>query len=203
MEKKIFIVFDGIDGNGKTTQVELLSKYLKKNNFDIFLISEPSESEHGKKIENLLRKKEAARISKEKWFELFKKDTEDVVRKIKGALNEGKIVICDRHYYSTLAYQLDENEWQEYASQFLMPTITFIIDITANLAIERIKKKYKITKEKRAYFEKLKLLRKIRKKFILLPTFLKDNIKIIDGNRPTQEIAEDIKKEINIILRPH
>lgn len=203
MEKKIFIVFDGIDGNGKTTQVELLNKYLKKNNFDVFLISEPSESEHGKKIENLLRKKEAARISKEKWFKLFKKDTEDVVRKIKGALDEKKIVICDRHYYSTLAYQLDENKWQEYASQFLTPTITFIIDITANLAMERIKKKYKITKEKRAYFEKLKLLRKIRKKFLLLPTFLKDNIKIIDGNRPIQEIAEDIKKEIDIILKPH
>jgi len=199
-KKRIFIVFEGIDGNGKSTQVEILKNYLEKKDFDIFLASAPSEGEYGKKIENLLRRKEAAKVSKEKWLELFKQDTKDIIKKIKGALDEEKIVICDRFYYSTLAYQLDEEEWQDYASKFLMPSITFIIDIPADIALERVKQKYKITKEKRAYFEKLEILRKVRKKFLLLPTYLKDNIKIIDGNRKIQTIAKDIKKEINILI---
>ncbi len=167
------------------------------------MISEPSEEEYGKKIENLIRRKEAARISKEKWLELFELDTKDVVKKIKAALLEDKIVICDRFYYSTLAYQLNEKEeeWQDYASKFLMPTITFIIDVPADVALERIKKKYRITKEKRSYFEKLRILRKTRKKFLLLPNYLKDNIRIIDGNRPIETVARDIKKEVDIIIK--
>ncbi|UZE93955.1 MAG: dTMP kinase [Candidatus Pacearchaeota archaeon] len=200
-QKNIFIVFDGIDGNGKSAQVEILKKYLEKLGFDVFLISEPSEGEYGKKIENLLRRKEAARVSKEKWLELFRLDTKDVVRNIKTALEERKIVICDRYYYSTLAYQLDEEEWQEYTKEFLMPTITFIIDVPADIALERVKEKYEITKEKRSYFEKLKILRKTRKKFLLLPNYLKDNIKIIEGNRPIQTVAKDIKKEIDILMK--
>jgi len=199
MKEKIFIVFDGIDGDGKTTQIKLLKEYLEKKH-NIFLISTPSDSEHGKKIENLLRRKEAARISKKKWLKFFTLDTKDVVRKINSALDEGKIVICDRYYYSTLAYQLKEEEWQNYASQFLSPSITFIIDIPVDIALERIKKKYKITKEKRSYFEKLNILRQTRKKFLLLPHYLKDNIKIIDGNRAIEDITKDIKKEIDILL---
>ena len=199
MTKGIFIVFDGIDGNGKTTQVNLLKKYLERK-YDVFLISTPSEGEYGKKIDNLLRRKEAARISKEKWLELFELDTKDVVRKINSILKEGKIVICDRYYYSTLAYQLNEEKWQNYASQFLLPDIAFILDLPANIALERIKEKYKISKEKRSYFEKLEILRKVRKKFLLLPNYLKDNIKIIEGNRKIEVIAKDIKKEITILL---
>lgn len=200
MQKRIFIAFDGIDGNGKSTQIDLLKKNLEKN-YSIFLISTPSESEYGKKIENMLRRKEASRIKKEKWFEFFKLDTEDVVRKIKIALDESKMVICDRYYHSTLAYQLNEEKWQDYASQFLTPTITFIIDVSADIALERVKEKYENTKEKRSYFEKLEILRKTRKKFLLLPNYLKDNIKIIDGNRSVQAVAKDIKKEIDIIIK--
>ena len=201
MQKKIFIVFDGIDGNGKSTQAELLKNYLEKRSFNIFMISTPSKSEYGEKIDNLLRRKEATRITKEKWLELFKQDTKEVVKKIKMAFEEDSIVICDRFYYSTLAYQLDEEEWQNYALQFLMPTITFIFDVPTDIALERIKKKYKITKEKRAFFEKLRILRKVRKKFLLLPNYLKDNIKIIDGNRTINTIAKDIRKEINILIK--
>lgn len=201
MQKALFIVLDGIDGNGKTTQINILKEYLTKKGFEVFSISEPSEGEYGEKIENLLRRKDAARISKRKWLELFRLDTNDVIKKIKAALQENKIVLCDRYYYSTLCYQLEEEEWQEYVSQFMSPTIAIIIDVPADVAIERIKEKYEITKEKRAYFEKMDILRRARKKFLLLPTYLKDNIRIIDGNRPIQAVAKDIKKEIDLLLK--
>lgn len=201
MTQAIFIVFDGIDGNGKSTQAQLLKEYLEKKGYEIFLTSEPSKGEHGQKIENILRRREAAQFTKEKWLELFTLDRKDNVHEIIGALREGKIVICDRYYYSTLAYQLQEEEWQSYASKFLKPNITFILDVPAETAMERLKEKYKITGEKKSFFEKLKILKEVRKKFLLLPNYLNDNIKIIDGNRTIKTIAEDIKKDIDVLLK--
>ncbi|MEM4152572.1 MAG: dTMP kinase [Candidatus Pacearchaeota archaeon] len=201
MAKPIFIVFDGIDGNGKTTQVQLLKEYLEKKGFEIFLTSEPSKGEYGQKIENILRRKEAAHLSREKWLELFTLDRKENVHEIIGALKEGKIVICDRYYYSTLAYQLPEETWQSYASKFLKPNIAFIIDVPAEIALKRLEEKYKITGEKKAFFEKLRILKEVRKKFLLLPNYLNDNIKIIEGNRTVKAIFEDIKKEIDLLLK--
>lgn len=198
---KLFIVFDGIDGNGKTTQAKLLEKWLEEKGFPVFYTSEPSESEYGKTIEILLRKKTAASIPKEKWIELFTKDRKEHVKIIKSFLKQDKIVISDRYYYSTLAYQLSEEKWQDYASLFLKPNLTFILDLPATVAMERLKKKYKITKEKKAYFEKLKILRKARKKFLLLPNYLDDNIKIINSNRPIKNVSEDIKKEVLLLIK--
>lgn len=198
--KPLFIVFDGIDGNGKSTQAKLLKQWLEAKGIKVFATSEPSKSEYGKHIEELLRKKEAASISREKWLELFTLDRNENLKEIRTALQEGKTVICDRYYYSTLAYQLDEEEWQSYAANFLQPDIAFILDVSAEVGLERTKAKYKATREKRTYFEKLKILKQARKKFLLLPHYLRDNIKIMDGARPIIAIAADIRKEIALFL---
>ncbi|MEM1535688.1 MAG: dTMP kinase [Candidatus Pacearchaeota archaeon] len=198
--KKLFIVFDGIDGNGKTTQAMLLKEYLEKKGFKVLYASEPTESEYGKKIENLLRKKFASKVSKEKWIELFTNDRKENEKRIKAALDSGQIVICDRYVYSTLAYQLEEQEWQSYASSFLKPDIAFILDLPVETALKRIKERCKKDKKKRAYFEKAQLLRKVRKKFLKLPIFLNHNIKIIDSTRTIEEIFRDIKEEVERLL---
>ncbi|MEM4641384.1 MAG: dTMP kinase [Candidatus Pacearchaeota archaeon] len=198
--KKLFIVFDGIDGNGKTTQAMLLKEYLEKKGFKVLYTSEPTESEYGKKIENLLRKKFASKVSKEKWIELFTNDRKENEKRIKAALDSGQIVICDRYVYSTLAYQLEEQEWQSYASSFLKPDIAFILDLPVETALKRIKERCKKDKKKKAYFEKAQLLRKVRKKFLKLPIFLNHNIKIIDSTRTIEEIFRDIKEEVERLL---
>lgn len=197
MGQKLFIVIDGIDGAGKTTQVNLLKRYLESKNLKIFITSEPTKSEHGKEIEQLLRKKQASKIKKEKWLELFTLDRKEDLKKIRSALDEGKIVICDRYYYSTLTYHLDENEWQEYASQFLAPDIIFILDCNEEIGLKRVKEKYSLTGEKKAFFEKKNILKKVRKKFLLLPNYLSDNIKILDSSRKIDEIFKDLKREID------
>ncbi|MEM4703319.1 MAG: dTMP kinase [Candidatus Pacearchaeota archaeon] len=199
-QKKLFIVFDGIDGDGKTTQVMLLKEYLEKRGFKVFSTSEPTNSEYGKQIDNLLRQKFASRVSKEKWLELFTKDSKEDEKLIKSALDSEQIVIADRYIYSTLAYQLEEKEWQSYTEQFIKPDLVFILDLPIKVAIERIKKKYEKTKEKKSYFEKTKILREVKKKFLELPRFLNHNIKIIDSNRKIEEIFNDIKKEVELLL---
>jgi dTMP kinase len=201
MEQKLFIVIDGIDGSGKTTQVALLKKYLESKNHDVFVTSEPTNGEFGKEIEKILRQKRAAHVSKEKWLELFTKDRQENIKKIRGALDDRKIVICDRYYYSTLAYQLEEDEWQDYASRFLIPNIIFIFDCPVELALNRVKEKYSLTGEKKAYFEKLNILKKVRKKFLLLPNYLNDNIKILNSSGSIQEISKDIKREMLLFIK--
>ncbi|MGB9708310.1 MAG: dTMP kinase [Candidatus Pacearchaeota archaeon] len=201
MAQAIFIVLDGIDGNGKSTQAQLLKEHLERKGYDVFMTSEPSKGEHGQKIENILRRKEAASLPREKWLELFTLDRKENVHEIIGALREGKMVICDRYYYSTLAYQLKEEEWQSYASKFLKPDIVFILDVDAETAVERLKEKYKLSGEKKGFFEKIRVLKEVRKKFLLIPNYLNDTIKIIDGSRTVKMVFEDIKKEIDILLK--
>jgi dTMP kinase len=198
---RVFIVVDGIDGSGKTTQVNLLRKYIESKNYHVFVTSEPTDSEYGKEIESLLRKKQASRIKKEKWIKLFSLDRKENIKKIKEAIRENKIIICDRYYYSTLCYQLNEDKWQEYASQFLLPSIVFILDCPVEIGLERVKEKYALTGEKKAYFEKLNILKKVRKKFLLLPNYLNDNIKILDSSRSIQEISIDIKREMLLFIK--
>jgi dTMP kinase len=199
--KPLFIVFDGIDGSGKTTQINLLKEYLEKKGCDIFITSEPSKGENGKKIEDILRRRAASEISKEKWLDLFTLDRKENVREIIGALKEGKTVLCDRYYYSTLAYQLNEEEWQSYVQKFIKPDLIFILDVSSEVGLKRVKEKYEQSGEKRTYFEKQKILKDVRKKFLLLPNYLNENIKIIEGNRKIQDIFEDIRKEIDLKLR--
>ena len=199
MKEKIFIVFDGIDGDGKTTQVSLLKEYLEKKGV-VFITSEPTESEYGKKINNIIRQRLASRTKKETWIELFTKDSEEHQKIIQQNLDDKKIVICDRYIYSTLAYQFEEKEWQDYSSKFIKPDIIFILDLSADTALKRVKEKYEKTKEKKAYFEKIEVLRKVRKQFLALPRFLNHNIKIINSDRKIDEIFKDIKKEIDLII---
>jgi dTMP kinase len=198
---KLFIVLDGIDGNGKTIQAILLKEWLEQKNLKVFQTSQPTESEHGKKIENLLRRRGASKVPKEKWLEFFTLDSKENQAKILGALEQDLIVICDRYMYSTLTYQLEEKEWQTYAEQFLKPSIAFILDVPAEIALERIKEKCESSGEKKACFEKLGFLKETRKKFLMLPQFLQHNIKIIEGTRTKEVIFEDIKKEIELLIK--
>ena len=198
--KNLFIVFDGIDGDGKTTQALLLKEYLERKGYSVNYTSEPTNNESGKMISNLLRQKTANRIKKEKWFELFNEDNKEHQKTIKSSLEGNNTVICDRYFYSTLAYQLEEKEWQNYSSQFIKPDIVFILDLPVSVAIGRIKQKYEKTKEKKSCFEKSILLNKVRKKFLMLPNFLNHPIKIIDSNRSEKEIFKDIEKEIKLLI---
>lgn len=199
--KLVFIVLEGIDGCGKTTQTKILKEYLESRNLEVFSATEPSKGEYGIKIKNILKRKDASSVSKEKWIELFTLDRKNNMLNIDSELKEGKIVLCDRYYYSTLAYQLQEEEWQKYVEQFLKPDIVFILDAPVEKAIERVKERYRMSGGKKSHFEQLKILKQVRKKYLLMPNYLKDKIKIIDASRSIKEISQDIKKEIDDLIK--
>ena len=138
-------------------------------------------------------------------MELFIKDRKEHLSKTiipflkNSSNNEINIVLCDRYYYSTIAFQsaqgLDINETIKKNRKFKKPDIAFILDLEPSAALKRIEYR---EKEK---FEQLEFMKKIRENFLKLPRLLNDNIRIIDSSMPLQEVFEDIKKELKKILK--
>lgn len=194
-QKSAFIVFEGIDGCGKSTQSKLTANYLKSR---CILTREPSDLETGKRIRIAL---ERDKLSEEEWAELFSQDRQEhLAKEVIPALEQGKIVIGDRYYHSTMAYQLKEGEWLTYASRFLKPDLVLIFDLPVQVALQRLEKRY-AGKEGHKVFEKRGFLMRVREKFLLMPKYLNENIVIIDSSRTEQVIFGDVKKEVRRLVR--
>jgi len=99
-----FIVFEGIDGSGKTTQM-LKTIDLLKDHKTLFVTKEPSTLKTGKLIKQLLKKDQDPKANAEKYVYLYTKDRAEHNKIILKQLNQRHTVICDRYYYSTIAYQ--------------------------------------------------------------------------------------------------
>lgn len=205
MKKRVnglFIVLEGIDGSGKSKISELLAANLKKQRRNILLTHEPWKSKYGKQIRKLVRSKEGKNIRKVEWLKLFDADRQEHINKeILPALRKGKIVLCDRYYYSTLAYQLSAREWKEYSSRIkVKPDIVFIFDLPVSLSLKRASARDKKDGRKTAVFEKRVFLENVRKKFLMIPRVLEDNIKVIDSKTSVKKVFQTVKKEVEKVL---
>jgi dTMP kinase len=192
-----FIVFEGLDGSGKTTQFKMLAKYLKENKKNISVTKEPTRGRIGKTINEILEGRE--KVNHVFLQLLFSCDrAEHLEREIIPALKRGKTVLCDRYLFSTLAYgnsEIGDLVWlQNLGKHFILPDITFFIDVSPKESIRRIKD---VRKKKETLFEKEKKLKKVRQNYKILSKKYK-NFYIIDGERNKNEVFADIK---NIIAK--
>lgn len=191
-----FIVFEGLDGSGQTTQAKSLVSYLKSRGFEAILTKEPTpDSEAGRKIRKILDKK--SEVSPERFQELFAKDREEhLERLIIPALKRGEIVISDRYAGSSFAYGIAEEVDPDYLislnKKFLEPDLIILLKVSPEVCSERIEKRG----EEKTLFEREKQLERVWKAYEKLAKRFK-NVIIVDGERPIEEIAEDIKKIIN------
>jgi len=191
-----FIVFEGIDGSGKTTQFKMLSKYLKDNKKNILVTKEPTRGRIGKIIYNILEGREKA--SHVFLQLLFSADrAEHLEKEVIPALKSGRNVLCDRYLFSTLAYgnsEIGDMAWLTNLSKyFILPDITFLIKVAPKESIHRVKN---IRKKDSTIFEKENKLKKIWKNYEILSKKYK-NFYTIDGERDKKEVFEDIKNIIN------
>jgi len=206
MVKGYFIVFDGLDGSGKSKMVRLFNKYFSLSNdeYNILETREPTDGKFGTEVRDILSRDEDPQLNAERLLELLIKDREEHLKKTiipfidRNDENKKNIVLCDRYYYSTIAFQstqgLDIKMLLEKNVMFLKPDIAFIMDIKPETALARIKHR------KKEKFENLEFMNKLRNTFLNMPDLLNDNIKIIDASKDLNEVFEDIKKEINNIL---
>ncbi len=183
----MFIVFEGIDGCGKTTHAKDLASWLEEKDVDTILTAEPTKSRIGRFIREVLAGKEV--VDPTTLALLFTADRmEHLEKKIKPAIAEDKHVICERYYYSTIAYQnaqgVDWNWLFEINKHAVKPDIIILLDVNAEQGADRT-----TTGE---IFEKQEFLKKVRDNYMKFPEMHK-----IKTNRPKKEVQEDIRKIIS------
>jgi len=197
-KKGFFITFEGIDGSGKSTQIRKLAKFLEDNGFDIIITREPGGSVGGEEIRNLLLQGEVDRWSAETEILLFTAARRDhLERIILPALQDGKIVICDRFTDSTRMYQgmrgpklrnLVDNLTEEVIN--CEPDLTIIIDIDPEISLKRAKSRE--TAEERFEDFGVDLQKKMRKGFIDLSKEFNFRIKVVNGQQSVDDLAKEI-----------
>ncbi|MCX7974922.1 MAG: dTMP kinase [Candidatus Aminicenantes bacterium] len=160
-KRGLLIVIEGIDGSGKTTQARFLARKLKKLGLSVITLREPTRSRWGRKIRAMARSKIS--LDPQEELELFLRDREDnVKRHILPALNQKKIVILDRYYFSTMAYQgargIDPLYIRKINEAFApKPDAVFILHLSASEGLSRIshRRKKDILFEQERYLEKV------------------------------------------------
>jgi dTMP kinase len=135
------IVFEGIDGTGKSTQLQLLADHLSECGYAVVATKEPTEGKFGQRIRNLYA--DRTTVTREEELELFLLDRRDHVdHLIRPALTAGKVILCDRYYLSTLAYQgaagMNIEDIAERNSFAPVPGLALIFQLDPQASIERI-----------------------------------------------------------------
>jgi dTMP kinase len=186
-KKRAFICIEGLDASGKTTHARRLVRDLRRKGFDAIYTTEPSSGKIGEFIRAyvLQRKKRVPSIVEAL---LFAADRIDHVEKeIDPALQKGKIVVCDRYLYSSLAYQgaagLDLNWIREINKNALKPDLAIYIDVPPEVVVKR-------SKRKKSVMERLQIQQKVQEIYMKL---VEEKLLVrVDGNRPKDEVSKDI-----------
>jgi len=191
----LFAVFEGIDGSGKSSVCKAISDMMSADGFKTILTAEPTRDEIGM----ILRDGKIKDISNETEALLFVADRAQHTIRIKEWMSSGSVVICDRYYASTLAYQaapLNGNaldmDWLAVLNDkvIIEPDITFLMDIRPEEGLKRVG-----LRGDRSKFERLEYLGVVRDNYLKIAG--KKGFTIIDAERP----AGDIINEVYNILR--
>ena len=196
--KGYFISFEGIDGSGKSTQIKKLARFLDSLDFDVIITREPGGSVGGEEIRNLLLQGEVDRWSAETEILLFTAARRDhLERIIAPALEDGKIVICDRFTDSTRMYQGMRGPSLRNLVELLNekiikwdPDLTIIIDINPETSLKRAKSRK--TVEERFEDFGVELQMKMRQGFIELAKEFSNRIEVVNGQQSVDKLAHDI-----------
>lgn len=194
MRRGRFFVFEGIDGSGLTTQSILLKEWCEKQGFVTFLTKEPTDGPIGSQIRLVLSKR--LNMKPTALALAFAADRMDHLEtEIIPKVRNGVIVISDRYYLSSYAYQsfdVDLRWLMQVNSKCLKPDMTFLLDVPALICKRRMEKmRWHVE-----LYEETEKLENVRRNFLTLAEELKkngENIKTIDGNRPVSEVRIDVR----------
>ena len=195
LEKGLFIAIEGIDGAGKSTQIQTLCEWFGNQGLETVALREPTDGPYGQQIREVA-KKQRHLFKPEDELALFIQDRiEDCKKNIQPALDRKALVFIDRYYYSNIAYQgalgldpqmiRDKNE-----AVAILPDLVFVLDIPVKSGLHRIQT---YRKDKPDDFENVHYLEKVRALFLDMndPQMIQ-----IDAARKAEDVFEDIKNHI-------
>ena len=196
----MFITFEGIDGVGKSTQLDLLQQWLEGRGREVIRTLEPGGTELGQEIRHLLLHRKGDVAARAEALLYAADRAHHVATKIRPALAEGKVVLSDRYFDSSVAYQgaareLDVDEVRNislWAVDNLIPDLTVLLDLDAEAAIQRRNKTG--TEPDRLEREKVDFFVRARAQYLELakePRFL-----VVDANLSIDEIQQQIRERV-------
>ena len=201
----MFITFEGIDLCGKSTQSKLLKDYFKKKKKKVILVREPGGTYISEKIRNILLDKDNHNMRYLTEFLLFSASRHQLVEQvINPNLKKKYIVICDRYYDSSTAYQgfggqIDltmVNKINKFSTDNLIPDVSFLINIDYK---ESLKRKYKIRKvQDRIEQKKLSYYNKVVKGYLMIASKNKKRFRVLDGKKSIEELHREIISHLKI-----
>jgi len=197
-EKGYFISFEGIDGSGKSTQIQKLARFLETLGFDVLITREPGGSVGGEEIRNLLLQGNVDRWSAETEILLFTAARRDhLERIILPAMEDNKIVICDRFTDSTRMYQgmrgPNLRNLVDMLNEKIIncdPDLTIVIDIDPQISLKRAKSRE--TVEERFEDFRVEMQLNMRNGFIELAKEFSNRIEVVNGQQSVDDLAKDI-----------
>lgn len=199
------VTFEGSEGSGKSTQINLISNRFSDAGYDVVVTREPGGTAIGEEIRHVLKHTASeAEMHPETELLLFAASRAQLVREvIRPAIAEGKIVLCDRFIDSTTVYQGIGRRIQSgpvhmintFAVGDLVPDVTVVIDVPAEVGFERIR--HRVTDlPDRMEAENIEFYRKVREGYLMLAKALPERFIIVDGNEPVTSVEEKLWKAL-------
>ncbi|MEM5871512.1 MAG: dTMP kinase [Candidatus Aenigmatarchaeota archaeon] len=193
-----FIVFEGIDKSGKQTQAKMLLEYLRNNGIKAIYTEEPNPNNPiGILIKDWLNGKYEIESGEAITLLYVADRLEHLKKEILPSLEKGINVICDRYFYSTIAYESAifnvSKDWiKQLHEKIKKPDVVIFIDIEPEISLKRKRER----PDDR--LEKVEILKKVRQVYLELAD--EEKFFVVNGDRSKEEIFEDIKKIVNKML---
>ncbi len=199
MGKGLFITFEGADGCGKTTQMKLLAQYLEQQGYDVVLTREPGGKGLGEKVREILLNYDGVVSDRCESFLFLADRAQNIDIIVNPAVNAGKIVLCDRHTDSTVAYQgygrgLDIeriNKLNYIATNGRKPDLTFVFDIDTETSMKRVGKE-----KDRMESAGLEFHNRVRYGYLEIARQEPERIKVIDASKSIEEIHKEVLNQL-------
>ena len=183
----MYITLEGIDGSGKSTQILMLAEWLESCGFPVKIIKEPTDSLIGVLIRKMLRNPSASHTNFQRTLALlFAADRTILTEKIREEEGKGRIVLSDRSFYSSLAYQ-DGDDWITQVNKHARePDLVILLDLETETALKRC--------DGKDIFEKKFFLEKIRTRYLELAD--KHGFMVLNAKNGINKVHADIKKVV-------
>ena len=197
----MFITFEGPDGSGKTTQAKMLVEYLQTRGYPVFYTREPGGTEISEQIREVILTPRNKAMRSEAEVLLFSAARAQIVAElIRPALANGKIVVCDRYYDSTFAYQgyglgLDLSALRaitKFATGGLVPDLTFYVDVSAEVGLARRHQ----GETNRLDQKDIDYHTRVRNGYLELAKAEPNRFVVIDGTASIEQVQEKIREKI-------
>jgi len=197
MERGKFITIDGVEGAGKSTQIDFIRDYLSNKGINVILTREPGGTELGEKIRELLLSPETKSMHSEtELLLMFAARNEHIHRKIMPALAQGDWVLSDRFTDASYAYQGGIAQLEQWVLQDFTPDMTLLLDVPVELGMSRIESR---GKKDRIELEAMDFFNRVRESYIDRSKQFPDRIKLIDSSQTVEFTTQQIKAVLDLL----